>query len=146
MTAIHTRNKVVIGKSGGKRLALAAIAAVLGGLLAHGDVTLSPGETLDWDAEAPASSESIAATGGTIVFNSNVTVENSISLGGEVMVSLSDGQKLRLKVKPGTQPGTKVRLRGKGQGGTDLILTYNVTLPTSLSDRQRELLMQMRVS
>ena len=67
-------------------------------------------------------------------------------LGGEVMVSLSDGQKLRLKVKPGTQPGTKVRLRGKGQGGTDLILTYNVTLPTSLSDHQRELLMQMRVS
>ena len=67
-------------------------------------------------------------------------------LGGEVMVSLSDGQKLRLKVKAGTQPGTKVRLRGKGQGGTDLILTYNVTLPTTLSDRQRELLMQMRVS
>ena len=61
-------------------------------------------------------------------------------LGGEVMVSLSDGQKLRLKVKAGTQPGTKVRLRGKGQGGTD------VTLPTTLSDRQRELLMQMRVS
>ena len=65
-------------------------------------------------------------------------------LGGEVMVSLGSGPKLRLKVKPGTQPGTKVRLRGKGQGGTDLILTYNVTLPTSLTDRQRQLLMQMR--
>ena len=67
-------------------------------------------------------------------------------LGGDVMVSLSDGQKLRLKVKPGTQPGTKVRLRGKGQGGTDLILTYNVTLPATLSDRQRQLLEEMRRS
>lgn len=67
-------------------------------------------------------------------------------LGGEMLVSLSDGQKLKLKVKPGTQPGSKVRLRGKGQGGTDLILTYNVTLPTTLSDRQRQLLEEMRIS
>ena len=65
-------------------------------------------------------------------------------LGGEVVVALSDGQKLRLKVKPGTQPGSKVRLRGKGQGGGDLILTYNVTLPTTLSERQKELLRQMQ--
>jgi len=65
-------------------------------------------------------------------------------LGGEVMVGLSDGQKLRLKVKPGTQPGTKVRLRGKGQGGADLILTYNVTLPTHLTERQKDLLRQMQ--
>jgi len=67
-------------------------------------------------------------------------------LGGDVVVGLSDGQKLRLKVKPGTQPGTKVRLRGKGQGGTDLILTYNVTLPTQLSERQKELLCQMQMA
>lgn len=65
-------------------------------------------------------------------------------LGGEVVVGLSDGQKLRLKVKPGTQPGQKVRLRGKGQGGTDLILTYNVTLPTQLTERQKDLLRQMQ--
>ena len=67
-------------------------------------------------------------------------------LGGEVVVGLPDGQKLRLKVKPGTQPGQKVRLRGKGQGGNDLILTYQVTLPSTLSPRQRELLQQMRVA
>lgn len=65
-------------------------------------------------------------------------------LGGEVLVAINGGQKLRLKVKPGTQPGTKVRLRGKGQAGSDLILTFNVKLPTSLSPRQQELLMQMR--
>ena len=65
-------------------------------------------------------------------------------LGGDVMVGLSDGQKLKLKVKPGTQPGQKARLRGKGQNGTDLILTYNVTLPTSLTPHQQELLRQMQ--
>ena len=67
-------------------------------------------------------------------------------LGGQVGVTLGDGQKLRLKVKPGTQPGQKVRLRGKGQGGSDLILTFNVSLPTQLSDRQRQLLEQMQHS
>ena len=67
-------------------------------------------------------------------------------LGGEIIVSLQTGTKLKLKIKPGTQPGTKVRLRGKGQGGSDLIITYQVTLPTTLSDRQKELLQQMRLS
>jgi curved DNA-binding protein len=66
-------------------------------------------------------------------------------LGGDIVISTGDS-KLRLKVKAGTQPGTKVRLRGKGQGGTDLIITYNVKLPTTLSPRQQDLLRQMRVS
>ena len=35
-------------------------------------------------------------------------------LGGEVILSLSNGSKVKLKVKPETQPGTKVRLKGKG--------------------------------
>ena len=65
-------------------------------------------------------------------------------LGGDVIVTVPDGKKLRLKLKPGTQPGTKVRLRGKGQNGADLIITYNVTLPTDLSPHQRQLLEEMR--
>ena len=67
-------------------------------------------------------------------------------LGGDVIVGLGDGQKLRLKVKPGTQPGSKVRLRGKGHGGSDLILTFNVTLPTQLTDRQKDLLRQLQTA
>jgi len=65
-------------------------------------------------------------------------------LGGDVIVATQDGRKLKLKIKPGTQPGSKVRLRGKGANGTDLIITYNVTLPASLSPRQQELLRQMQ--
>ena len=72
-------------------------------------------------------------------------------LGGEVILSLSNGQKVKMKVKPETQPGTKVRLRGKGYDrgdGTfgDLVITYQVKLPTNLTEQQRQLLRQMQVS
>ena len=65
-------------------------------------------------------------------------------LGGDIMIQ-TGAAKLKLKVKPGTQPGTKVRLRGKGQGGGDLIITYQVTLPTNLTERQKELVRQLQM-
>ncbi len=70
-------------------------------------------------------------------------------LGGEVMITLSNGSKVKMKIKPETQPGTKVRLRGKGYDrgdGTfgDLIITYQVKLPTNLTEHQKSLLQQMR--
>lgn len=70
-------------------------------------------------------------------------------LGGEVVVPLAGGSKIKLKIKPETQNGTKVRVRGKGQSrsdGTkgDLIITYKVVLPTGLSERQKELLRLMK--
>jgi curved DNA-binding protein len=71
-------------------------------------------------------------------------------LGGEVMLDTLDGQ-VKLTVKPETQNGTKVKLRGKGapvykQEGTfgDMIVTFHVKLPTGLTDRQRELLREMQ--
>ena len=82
--------------------------------------------------------------------NANVTIDlYTALLGGEVMLSLSNGQKVKMKIKPETQPGTKVRLRGKGYDrgdGTygDLIITYQVKLPTNLTERQKALLHQMR--
>ena len=71
-------------------------------------------------------------------------------LGGEIILQ-TQTSKLKLKIKPGTQPGSKVRLKGKGYqrpDGTfgDLIITYNVTLPTQLTERQKELLEEMRHS
>lgn len=84
--------------------------------------------------------------------NANVNIDlYTALLGGEVIIQLSSGQKLKLKIKQGTQPGTKARLRGKGYDRGDgsfgdLIITYNVKLPTSLSEKQKELLQQMRNS
>lgn len=69
-------------------------------------------------------------------------------LGGDILLQTQSG-KLKLKVKPETQNGTKIRLRGKGYQKPDgtfgnLIITYNVKLPTQLTDHQRELLRKMR--
>ena len=80
--------------------------------------------------------------------NVNIDLYTAL-LGGEVLLQLSNGSKVKLKVKPETQNGTKVRLRGKGYDrgdGTigDMIITYNVMLPTNLSERQKELLRQMQ--
>ena len=68
-----------------------------------------------------------------------------------MLIQLSNGQKIKLKVKPETQNGTKVRVRGRGYSrgnGTygDLIIVYNVKLPTGLSERQKQLLQEMRNS
>ncbi|MDE7377586.1 MAG: DnaJ domain-containing protein [Paraprevotella sp.] len=69
-------------------------------------------------------------------------------LGGEIIVQTPE-EKLKLKVKPGTQPGSKVRLKGKGPAQPDgsrgnLIIQYQVRLPEHLNERQQELLRQMQ--
>src|ERR1044072_8684848 len=70
-------------------------------------------------------------------------------LGGEVTVDTLSG-KLKLKVKPETQNGTKVRLKEKGfpvykEDGKfgDLYVTMNVKLPTNLTEQQKELFKQL---
>ena len=80
--------------------------------------------------------------------NVNIDLYTAL-LGGEVLLQLSNGSKVKLKVKPETQNGTRVRLRGKGYDrgdGTigDMIITYNIMLPTNLSERQKDLLRQMQ--
>lgn len=73
-------------------------------------------------------------------------------LGGEKVVDTLEG-KVKLKIKPETQNGPKVRLKGKGfpiykkegQFG-DLIVTYSVKIPTSLTDRQKELFRELQQS
>jgi curved DNA-binding protein len=73
-------------------------------------------------------------------------------LGGEVMIPTLDGQ-VKLKVKPETQNATKVRLKGKGfpiykkeAAFGDLYVTYNVKIPTALTDKQKELFRQLAQS
>ncbi len=73
-------------------------------------------------------------------------------LGGEQTIDTLSGQ-VKLKVKPETQNGTKVRLKGKGfpvykQEGQqgDLIVNYVITLPTRLTEEQKELFRQLQES
>ena len=64
-------------------------------------------------------------------------------LGGEITADTFDG-KVKLTVKPGTKNGTKVKLKGKGfpvykkEGEFgDLYLTYQIQIPTNLSEKEK---------
>lgn len=73
-------------------------------------------------------------------------------LGGEATVDTLSG-KVKLKIKPETQNGTKVRLKGKGfpiykkegQFG-DLYITYSIKIPTGLTDEQKEMFKKLAES
>ncbi|RED26386.1 curved DNA-binding protein [Flavobacterium cutihirudinis] len=70
-------------------------------------------------------------------------------LGGEISVKTFDG-KVKIKVPAETQTGTKVKLKGKGfpvykkenQFG-DLYVTYNLKIPTKLSEKEKELFTEL---
>ncbi|WP_431244728.1 DnaJ C-terminal domain-containing protein [Flavobacterium sp. P21] len=70
-------------------------------------------------------------------------------LGGEISVKTFDG-KVKIKVPAETQTGTKVKLKGKGfpvykkdnQFG-DLYVTYNLKIPTKLSEKEKELFAEL---
>ncbi|MBF8249541.1 MAG: hypothetical protein HW400_142 [Candidatus Levybacteria bacterium] len=67
------------------------------------------------------------------------------ALGGEINIETIDGN-LKLKIPSGTQPGTTIRLRGKGvphlHGGRhgDHYIRIKVTVPKHLTGKQKELL------
>ena len=71
-------------------------------------------------------------------------------LGGEITTDTFNG-KVKLTIKPETQNGTKVKLKGKGfpkykkEGELgDLYITYNVKVPTNLSAKEKELYTELQ--
>lgn len=71
-------------------------------------------------------------------------------LGGEATIDTLSG-KVKLKVPEGTQNGTKIRLKGKGfpvykkEGEFgNLFITYTVNIPTSLTEKQKELFKELQ--
>jgi curved DNA-binding protein len=73
-------------------------------------------------------------------------------LGGEITIETLDG-KVKLKVKPETQNGSKIKLKGKGfpiyknEGHFgDLIVTFTIKIPTGLTEKQRVLFTELSKS
>lgn len=71
-------------------------------------------------------------------------------LGGEVLIDTLDGQ-VKLKVRAGTQNNNQVKLNGKGfpkykkdNDKGDLIVTYQIKIPTNLSDKERQLFTELQ--
>ncbi len=80
---------------------------------------------------------------------SQVVISSFPILGGEITLDTLSG-KIKLKVSPETQNGSKIRLKSKGfpvyknEGKFgDLFITYEVTLPTNLTEKQKELFRQL---
>ena len=71
---------------------------------------------------------------------------SEILLGTRISVSTLDDKKLSLKIPPGTQPGTKMRMPGqgiphmKGSKKGDLFVKIQVKLPKQLTDEQKKLI------
>ncbi|MBK9355475.1 MAG: J domain-containing protein [Bacteroidetes bacterium] len=71
-------------------------------------------------------------------------------LGGEIVVDTFEG-KVKLKISPETQNGTKIKLNGKGfpiykkenQFG-DLFITYQIKLPKNLTEKEIELISELK--
>jgi curved DNA-binding protein len=70
-------------------------------------------------------------------------------LGGDVTIDTFDG-KVKLKVKPETQNGTQIKLKGKGfpiykkaNEFGDLYVTYNIKLPTNLTKKEQDLFKEL---
>ncbi len=86
--------------------------------------------------------------GTELVFEADISIAQA-ALGTRLMVPTVDGEE-EVEIKPGTQPGAELRLRGKGvphlrRTGSrgDLHVFVNVVVPSKLSKRQRELLEEL---
>lgn len=80
----------------------------------------------------------------------DLVVEQNISyakaaLGGVQDITLIEGS-VKIHIQPGTQPGTLIRIKGKGAphvrsgGRGDLYIKIQIHIPTHLTSRQKELL------
>ncbi len=85
----------------------------------------------------------------------DLTVEKEISfseaaLGTRLLVPTVEGKTLSLKVPAGTQPGSRIRVKGyglpdlKGQSRGDMYVRINVKVPSKLTKTQKDLIQQLR--
>ncbi len=85
--------------------------------------------------------------------NLTVTVPVSFAdaaLGADIDVPTLAGPTVTMHIKPGTQSGSRHRVRGKGIETTkatgNLIVTVNVVVPTELSDAERQAITELRAA
>lgn len=72
----------------------------------------------------------------------------SVLLGDTLHLQTNQGERIELKIPPGTQDGTTFKFRGKGmptrRGRGDLLVTVRIKLPRHLNREQRELLERLK--
>jgi molecular chaperone DnaJ len=88
-----------------------------------------------------------AREGDNLVVHVSVPVADA-ALGADVDVTLLDGATTTLRLKPGTQPGARYRVKGKGvssgSSSGDLLVVIDVEVPKHLNAAQRKAFEQLR--
>jgi curved DNA-binding protein len=86
--------------------------------------------------------------GNDLYLNEDLELYTAV-LGGDITIETMSG-KIKLKVQPETQNGTKTRLTGKGfplykkEGEFgDLYITYSIKIPTNLTEKQKALFTEL---
>ncbi len=87
-----------------------------------------------------------------LIYNLLLTVPQAV-LGGNVEIPTIEG-KAKIKIEPGTQPGTALRLRGKGlpavqgygYGRGDIVVNVSVYIPQTLSKDEKQFFEKMEKS
>lgn len=68
----------------------------------------------------------------------------SAALGADITVPVLQGEPVTLRLRPGTQSGSRHRVKGRGiaasRGAGDLIVTVEIAVPATPSDAEREAL------
>jgi molecular chaperone DnaJ len=87
--------------------------------------------------------EFLQRDGDDLIYRAELTFAD-LALGNDLSVPTLSGV-ARVKIPPGTQPGTVLRLRGKGMprargGSGDQLVEILIRIPTKLTSRQKELL------
>lgn len=102
----------------------------------------------DFDVVIEVSPSKIYRREGNDLVKEEIVSFSQAALGGILEVETIDGKE-KLRVHPGTQPGTIIRLRGKGvpyvRGDSrgDLYVRINIKIPEKLTNRQKELLKEL---
>ncbi|MFX0113651.1 MAG: DnaJ C-terminal domain-containing protein [Candidatus Hodarchaeota archaeon] len=83
--------------------------------------------------------------GDNLIYEASLSLGTAL-LGGEIEIPTWDGKPAKLRIPAGTQPGTKLRLGGRGVPGRkgsaagDLVIETRINIPRVLSERQQELI------
>ena len=86
---------------------------------------------------------------GTTIYTEEEVAYTDAILGTVMQIDTVDGR-TEIRIPAGTQPNQKLRIRGKGapqlgnsEARGDQIITMKVRIPTSLSDKERDLIQQL---
>lgn len=118
----------------------------------QGNAGLKGGQTGDLIVEIEEKGHELFERDGDNLIHALFISFPEAAMGVKAQVPTINGKKVAFPIKAGTQPGTVVRLRGKGlpnvNGGSfgDMLVHINVWVPNNVSSKEKEVLSQLNES